>query len=633
MIGSARTLAPIAFLLAVVALAPAASANAPVRVEIALDRSANTASLIRAARGLHIGPARQIAPLHVIVMRTRRPAALIARLRAHPGVSAVARGSRLRPAENTEVDIDPGTGIPYSWAYDIVNAGPAIAAVGGGSSFPVGVIDTGVDTTEPDLAGRIATLRHDAATGGDVVTDKVGHGTMVAGVIAMVDGNGIGGRGIAGATQIVPIRVSTTGLFFSDAVAQSIVWAVNHGIRVVNMSLGGTELVSPALTRAMAYASDHDTLLVAAAGNNGDDGDAPSYPAAQLGAPDGGWSRGLSVAASRPDGTAAAFSSHNPEVSVAAPGAAEAPAPIGAVHCPGGVFSTLPAEGTHTFADDPANCDTLFGHPDDPIGGRYAYAEGTSFSAPIVSAIASLVLQANPALHSDQVADVIRRSAHQTVGTGWNAYTGAGVVDALAAVTLARTYDTVAPTISFGVVRSASSVVASVDGVDQAGPGQLVAGPGESSVGLSTDGKTFRKLSAEIAAPLRASIPVPRGARIWIRGTTCDALHNCTSRDAGPFEGGPAAPLVKLELSGPAGRVFRLHVHLGSLANSYKASVQLEVWTGHRYRVFQTVRLLFGSTVSARERVPGAGRFRLRARVVAGPLWREGTSSLLVNVK
>ena len=47
------------------------------------------------------------------------------------------------------------------------------------------------------------------------MTDRVGHGTMVAGVIAMVDGNGIGGRGIAGATQVVPIRVTTTGLFFS----------------------------------------------------------------------------------------------------------------------------------------------------------------------------------------------------------------------------------------------------------------------------------------------------------------------------------------------------------------------------------------------------------------------------------
>jgi subtilisin family serine protease len=631
MVGAARMLVPIVLVAAGAVLAPAASAGAPVRIEIALDRSADTASLIRAARGLHVGPVRQIAPLRVVIMRTRRPAALIARLRAHPGVSAVAPARELRPAADTEVDIDPSTGIPYSWAFDAVNAGPAIAAVGGGSSFPVGIIDTGVDTSEPDLAGRIATLRHDAS-GGQDVTDKVGHGTMVAGVIAMVAGNGIGGRGIAGATQIVPIRVSTTGLFFSDAVAQSIVWAVDHGVRVVNMSLGGTELVSPALSRAMAYAANHDTLLVAAAGNNGQDGDALSYPAAQLGAPNGGWSRGLSVAATRPDGSAALFSSHNADVSVAAPGAAEIVAAASAASCPGGVFSTLPSKGTHTFADDPANCDTLFGEPNDPVGGRYAYAEGTSFSAPIVSAVASLVLQANPALHAEQVADVIRRSAHQTVGTGWNQYTGAGVVDALAAVDLARTYDTLAPTISFAVVPSGSSVVASVAGVDQAGPGQVLAGPGESALGVSTDGKTFRKIFATVAAPLRTAVPVRRGARIWIRGTTCDADHNCTSRDAGPFTGGQAAPTVKLALSGPAGRVFRLHVHLGALANSYKASVRLEFWNGHRYRVFQTVRVPFGGTVSARERVPTSGRFRLRARVVPGPLWRSAESSLLVEV-
>ena len=89
---------------------------------------------------------------------------------------------------------------------------------------------------------------------------------------------------------------------------------------------------------------------------------------------------------------------------------------------------------------------------------------------------------------------------------------------------------------------------------------------------------------------------------------------------------------MKLALSGPAGRVFRLHVHLGALPNSYRASVQLEVWNGHGYRVFQTVRVPFGGTVSARECVPASGRFRLRAHVVPGPLWRSAESSLLVNV-
>jgi subtilisin family serine protease len=627
MLGPARTLVPIAFVCSGLVLVPVAAARAPARVEIALDRTARATTLIRAARGLHVGGVESIRPLRVLVMRSMHPVRLIARLHAQPGVAAIALASSFRPADDTETALDPTTGIPYSWAFDAVDAGPAIAAVGGGSTFPVAVVDTGVDVDEPDLAGRISTLRHDTATGSGDVTDTVGHGTMVAGVIAMVAGNGIGGRGIAGATQIVPVRVTTTGLFFSDAVAKSIVWAVAHGIRVINLSLGGHELESPALTRAMAYASGHDALLVASAGNDGDRGNEVSYPAAMLGAPKGGWSQGLSVGATRPDGSSAAFSTYNTDVSVAAPGA-------GAADCPGGVFSTLPSEGDDTFADDPTNCDSRFGSVGDPVGGRYAYAQGTSFSAPIVSAVASLVLQANPALHAAQVADVIRRSAHQTVGTGWNPHTGAGVVDALAAVDLARTYDTVAPTLSFGVVRSgSSSLVASVTGVDQTGPGEALAGPGRSTVETSTDDRVFHVVAASAATPLRTPVPLRPGARIWIRGTACDGLHNCATQHAGPFHGAEATPHVRLQLTGYPGHVFHLRVQLGALANSYTARVRLEAWDGHAYRVFQTVALPFGGATTVKERVPTAGVYRLRAQLVAGPLWRAGTSRLAVRVR
>jgi subtilisin family serine protease len=624
--GAVRTFAPIVVILAGAALASAASAAAPVRIEVALARGARVAPVLRQAASLRVGRVGLIGPLRVLVLRTRRPAALLARLRGRPGIAAVARATILRPADDTETDVDPGTGIAYSWAYDAVDAGQAIAAVGGGSSFPVGVVDTGVDVAAPDLAGRISTLRHDAATGGDDVTDVVGHGTMVAGVIAMVDGNGIGGKGIAGNTQIVPIRVTTSGVFFSDAVAKSIVWAVDQGIRVVNLSLGGTGLQSPALTRAMAYAAAHDTLLVAAAGNDGNRGDEVSYPAATLGGSYGGWSQGLSVGATRPDGRPASFSTYNQFVSVAAPGA-------GAANCPGGVFSELPSEGQHTFADDPANCDSLFGEPENPVVGRYAYAQGTSFSAPIVSAIASLVLQANPGLHAAQVADVIRRSARQTLGSGWNSRTGTGVVDALAAVTLARTYDTVAPALSFGVLRTGSSLVTTLTSVDATGPGELPAGDGPETVSVSTDDVTYRAVASPSPTAPQSTISIPPGSRIWIRGTACDALHNCTNQDAGPFTGAPAVPIVRLALSGYPGKVFRLRVQLGSLANSYTARVRLEAWDGDGYRVFQTLRLPFGKAVTAREHVPFTGPLRLRASLVAGPLWTAATSSLVVRVR
>jgi subtilisin family serine protease len=624
--GVVRMLAPIAVVIAGSALAPVAVAAAPARVEVALSASGRPASIVRASDGLRVGGAGFIGPLRVLVLRTRRPAALIARLRGRPGVAAVARSSVLRPAGDTETDVDPATGLLYAWAYDAVDAGPALAAVGGGSRFAVGVIDTGVDVDEPDLAGRISALRYDAVKGGGTVTDLVGHGTMVAGVIAMVDGNGIGGKGIAGATQIVPIRVTTTGVFFSDSVARAITWAVDHGIRVINLSLGGPELLTPALTRAMTYASEHQVLLVASAGNDGDHGDALSYPAATLGGRRGGWSQGLSVGATRPDGSSAAFSTSNDFVSVSAPGA-------GASDCPGGVFSTLPSDGQRTFADDPTNCDSLFGPLSDPVGGRYAYAQGTSFSAPIVSAIAALVLQANPALHADQVADVIRRSAHQTLGTGWNAHTGTGLVDALAAVTLARQYDTSPPTISFSAVRSGSTVVTSLTGTDAVGPGETPAGDGTTTVSISPDDKTYRVVASPTPASSQSIVPIPSGARVWIRGEVCDALHNCTSQDAGPFSGAPAAATVRLDVAGYPGRVFQLRVRLGQLANTYRARVRLDAWDGTAYRTFRTVQLGFGQTITAREHVPEAGSLRLRATLLAGPLWHAASSSLVVRVR
>ena len=80
-------------------------------------------------------------------------------------------------------------------------------------------------------------------------------------------------------------------------------------------------------------------------------------------------------------------------------------------------------------------------------------------------------------------------------------------------------------------------MIASVTGEDQTGPGEALAGPGRSTVETSTDDRTFHVLSAAAATPLRTAVPLRPGARIWIRGTTCDGLHNCTTRQSGPFRG------------------------------------------------------------------------------------------------
>ena len=97
------------------------------------------------------------------------------------------------------------------------------------------------------------------------------------------------------------------------------------------------------------------------------------------------------------------FSTHNDYVSLAGPGA-------GASGCELGVFSILPSAGT-TEWDDPLSCSRLFSQG----RVRFAYGEGTSFAAPFASAMASLAWQVQPRLASEQVADVLIRSARQTL--------------------------------------------------------------------------------------------------------------------------------------------------------------------------------------------------------------------------
>ena len=126
----------------------------------------------------------------------------------------------------------------------------------------------------------------------------------------------------------------------------------------------------------------------------------------------------------------ASFSNHNEFVSVAAPGASGG-------GCEFGVFSTLPANtGTEWTTRRAAR-----GSSTRPARATRT-REGTSFASPIVSGLAALAWQAERRLASEQVAEVMVRSA---TGGGWNEFTGAGVVDGKNAVDIAATYDVIGP--------------------------------------------------------------------------------------------------------------------------------------------------------------------------------------------
>ena len=237
------------------------------------------------------------------------------------------------------------------------------------------------------------------------MADRVGHGTFVSGLIAAIDGNGIGGKGVAGNTRILAVRASRSASTTVGRIALAIEASVRRGARIINMSLSGPSF-SVSQLRALQLAYYNDVLPVAAAGNNGQNGNPLEFPAAALGGVRGRRGIGLSVTATRPGGRRTSFSTHNDYVSIAAPGA-------GASGCEFGVFSILPANLTSDW-DDPASCSLLFSQG----GVRFAYGEGTSFAAPLVSGIAALVWEVQPKLKSEQVAHVLTRSARQT-GRPW----------------------------------------------------------------------------------------------------------------------------------------------------------------------------------------------------------------------
>ncbi len=348
-------------------------------------------------------------------------AELTSALAGDPRVDYIERDRSLRVSADPFDSLDPLTGIPYTWYYDRVRAAEAIAAAGGGSARVVAVIDTGIDRNHPEFGGdeRIAGV-YDTASRTQNVTDNVGHGTFVSGLISAIDGNGVGAKGVAGNTKILAVRGSRDGTFTVSDLIRGVAFSVRARADVLNMSLAGRGF-SRSQARVLEAAFYNDVLPVAASGNNGRAGNPLEFPAAALGGRNGKAGIGLSVSATGPDDAVAPFSNHNRYVTLAAPGAGSDAA--------SGVFSTLPANFASAW-ETRSSQSRIYASG----GARYAYAEGTSFAAPLAAGIAALVWQVEPRLASEQVAQVLACSARKTGSQrGWNEFAGHGIVDGAAA--------------------------------------------------------------------------------------------------------------------------------------------------------------------------------------------------------
>jgi subtilisin family serine protease len=461
----------------------------------------------------------------VLAARAPSGAALVAALRHDPRVAYIERDRTLRVSADPFDTIDPNTGIKFTWAYDEVRAGEALAAAGGGSTRSVSVVDTGIDITHPEFGGAARIGRtFDTLTRNQDVTDVVGHGTFVSGLIAAIDGNGVGGKGVAGNTKLVVVRASRDGAFTVGDLIGGIEFSIRAGADVINLSLAGPGFTR-SQARALAAAFFNDVLPVAASGNHGLAGNPLEFPAAAIGGPRGRSGIGLSVAATRPGGAVAPFSNHNAFVSIAAPGA-------GPGGCAFGIFSTLPARGG-TAWDDPRSCSLVFRRPE----SRYAYAEGTSFAAPVVSGIAAVVWQVERRLASEQVAEVLTRSARQTIGGGWNEFTGTGILDGAAAAALARTYDVTAPIVRGRARRAGQAVTVRLRTArDRTEAGRELAGGITYSLLVSRDGgRDFDPVARRRKRPISRTVQLRGPLANVLVATACDRNGNCGIRRLGRY--------------------------------------------------------------------------------------------------
>ena len=297
-------------------------------------------------------------------------------------------------------DSRAGIHAPEAWRNLIQDRRP------GASGVIVAVLDTGVAyrnwngfRESPDFASTRFVDPCDLVRGTLVngrctdpyALDREGHGTFVAGEIAESTNNRYGLTGLAYGAEIMPVRVlNAEGWGYPDTVAKGIVYAVQHGAQVINLSLafylGMTARQIPTLIAAISYAHAHGVVLVGAAGNDG--AAKIAYPAQD---PDV-----ISVGASTADGCLATYSNDGSALDLVAPGGG-ADAPLNESICH--PHTKLPDVYQMTFRSR--------GNPDSFALPSSWY--GTSMSAPAVSAAAAMVIASHVLGAHPSPAAVLRR--------------------------------------------------------------------------------------------------------------------------------------------------------------------------------------------------------------------------------
>ncbi|MGX1884127.1 S8 family peptidase [Streptomyces sp. NPDC055287] len=408
---------------------------------------------IRKAKGVSSAGATRTAPLTPVGITEEGTTQKLSAAEAAKAEAAAAPGQE--PLEANQ------------WDIRAIGADKAAKVNDGSSKVTVGVIDTGVDDTHPDLAPNFSKSQSANCVGGVAdssegawrpYTDGSDHGTHVAGTIA-APRNGLGVAGVAPGVKLAGIKVSEPGtsLFFTEAVVCGFVWAAEHDIDVTNNSYyvdpwmfnckddPDQKALLDALTRATKYAERKGALNVAAAGNSDFDlaadeilddsspndttpGDRVIDPSECFDIPTQ-LPGVMTVTATGDKNVKSYYSSYGYGVAdVAAPGGDKWQIPA-TPDANGRVLSTV-------------------------LGGAYGYKQGTSMATPHVAGVAALLKSAHPKASPAELQRLLKKQADNPGcpshvydaagnwveattcegGANYNGYYGAGVVDALDAV-------------------------------------------------------------------------------------------------------------------------------------------------------------------------------------------------------
>jgi len=298
---------------------------------------------------------------------------------------------------------DASAGINIESAWDITT---------GEANVVIAVLDTGIAYENhkgfelaPDLADTLFVAGYNFIKGNEHANDDDGHGTHVAGTLAQSTNNNQGAAGIAFDCSIMPVKVlSRRGVGTYTDIADGIYFAADNGADIINMSLGGAG-DSTTLRDAVAYAYNQTVTVICAAGNEFQEGNPPSYPAAYD-------DYCIAVGATRYDRTRAYYSNTGSYLDLAAPG--------------GDLDVDQNADGygdgilQQTFGTNPKDW------------GLWFYT-GTSMAAPHVSGIAALLISTG-ATGPDAIREALEDTAIDLGPSGWDAEYGWGLVDAYAAL-------------------------------------------------------------------------------------------------------------------------------------------------------------------------------------------------------